>query len=988
MKPRWPGAGTLRPALRTGGQPGAMIAMLFLLGMVVLGVPWATSQAEVTNLLGNPTFIGAEEQIPPPGWSMYGSLANGHQISVVNADDPERRALLLEDNVDIPRGNEGEIGLQQTISGGPGRYLATVRIGAVDGVTPDVTAFQVRFLPSNEYVQIRLTPQDTEGFDEFSVDAVAPEGTTHVRIYLYTWAARTPKVRVHSVTLRHITLEEVEERLSQGIIRGFEPLTFDLSTASIESPPLSELRARVPEGRPRLFARPESLDELRNKRFVSPIANLVWRNIQIRAISMQIGALPPYPPDARPSGMLDITAWRRGIEIANDVLHRLDTLSFHYLLTGDTDSGEAAKKLLLHVAAWDPYGNSGRQKNDEISMRLLYSMSRAYDWLHPLLLESDRTVVQQAMRERGNDVYLTMRQTRFEESLLDNHLTRSLGFLGQAAIAFMGDFPEAEVWFDYVISLFLVKYPPWGGDEGGWSQGVSYWQSYINWVLEFVDALEIATGLNLYDKPFFQNTGYFKLYAHPPKSRFGAFGDHSDSPPDAGSTRVMSRLALEYKDPALQWYVDQISGMRNVPDIPMNTFLGYIWAPLPEDLPPRPELPQDFPQSRLFSDVGWALMNVDMSDWQNNVHVKFKSSPYGSYNHSHAEQNSFQIEAYGSPLAIPSGYYPWYGSPHHAEWTWQSRSKNTILIDGRGQGVQSLDAKGEILKVSFGPQFDYVLGDATQAYMGHLERFWRHLLFVKPNLIIIYDQLESEMEEASYDWLLHSLKAMQVDAAANKVLVEGDTAHMWVDFITPQSLAFHVTDQFPIPPEERDAYKPNQWHLTATTESVDGTARFLTVLVPRPNSQANDKPPNTTAIDAGGGHGVALSMDGIAYMVGFRDVVEGPLEMRGFETDGTAMVWWEVDEAQPTRSQGVMALGATRVTREGSEVVRSANTVDIGVHWERDETELDSLQISIQLSGATEWLVLQTPIRPERVELNGEAFHGWEYQDGVLTLRP
>lgn len=955
----------------------------------------AQGAIETGNMLTNPTFIGAEEQIPPPGWMMYGSLANGHMISAVDVEHPERRALLIEDMVDIPRGHDGEIGLQQTVAGGPGHYRVTVKIGAVADVPPDVTALQIRFLPSNELEQIRLFPEDTVGFDTFSIDGIAPEGTTHVRIYLYTFAGRMPKIRVQSITLRQITAEEVSERLMQGVIKGVEPLVFDVSRSSLNSPPTHELRSRIPEGRPRLFARPETVDDLRNKRTQSPLANLVWNNIRVRALGLQYATLPPYPPDARPGGVLEITAWRRGVEIASDIVTRLDTLGFYYLMTEDQEIGEVAKELLLHVAAWDPNGNSSRSKNDEISMRLLYTMSRAYDWLHPLLSDTEAKIVQQTMRERGNDVYLAMRQTKFEEHLLDNHLVRTMGFLGQAAIAFMGDFPEADVWFDYIVSLFLVQYPPWGGDEGGWSQGVSYWQSYVSWVLEFLDALEIATGLNLYEKPFFENTGYFKLYAHPPRSKFGAFGDHSDVPPDAGSTRVMSRLALEYRDPALQWYVDQLNHMGRVPDIPMNTFLGYVWVPLPENMPPTPEIPADLPQSRLFTDVGWALMNVDMADWDNNVHIKFKSSPYGSFNHSHAEQNSFQIEAYGSPLAIPSGYYPWYGSPHHKEWTWESRSKNTILVDGEGQRVQSIEAKGDIIKSSFGSQFDYVLGDATEAYMGRITRFWRHLLFVKPDVIVVYDQLD-RMEPGTYDWLLHSLKEIQVEESAQRVRVDGDTAHMWVSFVTPEQLAFSVTDEFPILPEDREAHKPLQWHLTATAESADGTGRFLTIMVPRPNARNADAPPLVQAIPALNGHAATVEMDGTSYTIAFRDTQQdGPSDLLSaaeVETDATALVLWRDTASDSQRDegpQGIMAVGVRTLSKDGASLLQTTEKVDVGLRWEPSSPTDDGpgrATLHVQLSGAPDRLDVTAPFVIDVVYVNGAATDTWVQEGNIIII--
>ncbi|NLN19235.1 MAG: DUF4962 domain-containing protein [Firmicutes bacterium] len=761
---------------------------------------------------------------------------------------------------------------------------------------------------------------------------------------------------------------------------GVVPLKFDLSQATFDVPSLEEMRSRIPSEHPRLFVRPETLADLREKRQRSLLTRVIWTNITKEALSARVALLPPEPPNAKPGGELEITAWREGISIASDVLRRLHALGFAYLISEDEAYGQAGKELLLHVARWDPYGTSGRALNDEISMRLLYGMSRAYDWLYPLLSEEERELVRKTMRERGNDVYVTMRNRRFEEHLLDNHLVRSMGFLGEAAIAFMGEIPEAEEWFDYIVSLFVLKYPAFGGDEGGWSQGVSYWQSYISWVLEFLDAFKIATGVDLYQKPFFRNTGYFKLYSHPPKSKFGAFGDHSDSPPSQSSAQVVGWLATSYKDPALQWYAAEISGTGRMPILPTNTFIGYVKAPESTDEYVEPALPDDFPQSRWFRDVGWVLMNVDMLDWDNNVHVKFKSSPYGSHNHSHAEQNSFIIEAYGSPLAISSGYYPWYGSPHHRTWTWESKSKNTILIDGQGQGVQSIEAKGEIVTASLGSQFDYVLGDATQAYQGRLRRFLRHLWFIKPNLIVIYDQLESGRSNTTYDWLLHSWDQMEVYSEENRVRVPGETAEMWVSFVAPERLDFDLTDQFTVPPEDRDAHKPNQWHLTARTRSDAGIGRFLTVLIPRPIAEAEKEPPVTRSLEVTNGHGVTVEGLERLYSVVFRDDEASLLSVEDYVADATALAIWQ-DKA----TEGFMVIGGRRIDRDGRPLMHADAPIDCAVTWHASEDGL-YLELQIDEEAGAGVLQLSAAVQPVSVTANGRRLRTWTYEDGLIRI--
>ncbi|MGW8179733.1 MAG: heparinase II/III domain-containing protein, partial [bacterium] len=48
------------------------------------------------------------------------------------------------------------------------------------------------------------------------------------------------------------------------------------------------------------------------------------------------------------------------------------------------------------------------------------------------------------------------------------------------------------------------------------------------------------------------------------------------------------------------------------------------------------------------------------------------------------------------PLLIDSGYYPYYGSPHHILWTRQTRAHNAILINWRGHSPNSMAARGRI----------------------------------------------------------------------------------------------------------------------------------------------------------------------------------------------------------------------------------------------------------------------------------------------------
>ena len=143
--------------------------------------------------------------------------------------------------------------------------------------------------------------------------------------------------------------------------------------------------------------------------------------------------------------------------------------------------------------------------------------------------------------------------------------------------------------------------------------------------------------------------------------------------------------------------------------------------------------------------------------------VLFKSSPFGSVSHSHADQNSFCILKGGRALAIASGHYgPAYGMPHHANWTRQTKANNCLLVNGQGQLVRDPDAAGRICDFRHQQALSYVCGDAAPAYGGRLKRFLRHVLFLRPGVILLLDEVAAP-EPAEFSWLLHALEKMQMD---------------------------------------------------------------------------------------------------------------------------------------------------------------------------------------------------------------------------------
>jgi len=756
---------------------------------------------------------------------------------------------------------------------------------------------------------------------EYSVDPnFAPDKTTvveNIDISIYTPSAvfddnQTWYWRVFAVDSKGNVSEPTA-------VRAFN---VDAAAAVLPLPPLEEVRAKLPQGHPRLFVTADALDEWREKSRSDLMLRLIWSNIQTSALSARFTPLPDEPPHCRPGGVWDVNLWRQ-YSITTKAMNTTETLAFAYMMTGDPETGEAARKWMLHIASWDPKGATSAAVNDESSMPILYQMSRAYTWAYDALTPEDRQVIRDVMRIRGNEAYAILRNRKFENNPYASHAGRSLGFLGEAAIAFMGEIPEAQEWFDYVVRVFYAIYPAWGKDAGGWAEGHAYWTSYMNRVFWFVDALRVATGLDLYEKPFFKNTGTFKLYTQPPYSKMGPFGDFADRGPVTSDGSVMGHLAAVHGNAYYKWYAQRLGALAEM------GVMGFIRNMLYDGRSVSAKEPTDLPPSAYFPDIGWTVFHRQLGDSNDGIQFMFKSSPYGSYSHSFADQNTFTLEAYGEPLAISSGYRPWYGSEHHMKWTKTTQAHNGLLINGQGQRVQSLSAKGEILGFLSGKSFDYTAGDARQAYGSTLvERYVRHAVYLRPDLFVLFDDVQAP-RPSTYSWLMHAYQEMQIDAEKGHLHLESGNAVLDTYLWASETLDYTQTDEFAVPLDE-PMNKPVQWHLSATTQEPATEAFFLAVLAPAKKGTVRDL--RVTPVSAGAGDGVRLQEGSTDALILFRPGPAGELTTDELAADAAVAAWTRRVDG----TEGLLLVEGTRWQSESGLALKATVPVSAELSIEKE----------------------------------------------------
>lgn len=508
-----------------------------------------------------------------------------------------------------------------------------------------------------------------------------------------------------------------------------------------------------------------------------------------------------------------------------------------YLLSGEKEYGESARRLLLGAAAWDPEGISSvmAPHGDEVGLGIVKSAALTYDWIHDLLTPEERERVERMLAARADQMLRRLERLDFLNRPESSHDGRLPGYLIEHAIA-LSEHPRARVWLDYGLRAILTVFPHWAGRDGGWAEGLLYGMAYNGIFITPLESLRRATGFDVWQRTFYRRLPWFFVYHVAPRGEIMGFGDSYDGPATgraSGLRGLVQFHAERTRDPVLRGWVDLLADSRGrrpgLPAIP-----GIL---LPQEVPAAP-LPDDLPLDAAFTGVGWAALHTSLASPESDLLVAFKSSPFGSVSHSYADQNGFSILKGGRALARPGGSrYPHHGTPFHSRYTQQTVAQNSILVNGRGQTARSGSASGEIVAFESRRSFGYVCGDASRAYGGRLTRFRRHVLLVRPSLVCIVDDLEAP-EAAELQWLMHAPERLDLREEDGTFTSRRGDASMDVHLLTPGGVTLSQTDEWPLAPKTgyptaTRREPPKLWHLTATTRERTRSHRIAAIFLVR-----------------------------------------------------------------------------------------------------------------------------------------------------------
>ena len=626
----------------------------------------------------------------------------------------------------------------------------------------------------------------------------------------------------------------------------------------VNIPDWHDIRGRITCEHPRILFRPGDFEQLRARIRVPAFAQ-IFRQLKEQADRGLEKSLPKieFPPDyyVPNLGPWDSRYGKSQESIdANTAVQApfrfitslVESSALVYRFTGDKSYLEQARCAMQSLAAIDLTITSYTNAHGFHS--IVPVLASGLDYLWDELLPDERDVIVAALTARASEFHPLSVQEAMHRNPLGSH-ANVYGPPGmvRAALALFHHVSQAEDWLKDIFDYMEHTFPTFGGVDGGWAQGFGYIHSHNFQMI--CQIIYVATGVNFFETSWGRNNGKHLLYFQPPYGNCPSFGDAGYNRPKALHKTIMQIYASVHQDAYYQWYANQIAEPA-FSAWGIDHALSHLltWPEMSVSKPPS-----ELPQSIHLRDIDWVAMHSDLADGNRNIMLQFKSNKFGSFSHSHADQNAFLLEAFGQPLLIDSGYYPWYGSPHDYSWTKQTRAHNALLFNGKGQAAMNVDSTGRIIAFVSTADFDYTAGDATIAYqqpslpnhttgvVPHPElcavdegvvRVMRHIVFIKPNAFVILDDVETQ-SPASLQFLLHAFNPFDIDEEQRSMIVSHAPALARIQLLDPGTVNISQTDQFSEPPDvgATKAAHPNQWHLTCDFSPTSSHRQLLSVIV-------------------------------------------------------------------------------------------------------------------------------------------------------------
>jgi hypothetical protein len=452
-----------------------------------------------------------------------------------------------------------------------------------------------------------------------------------------------------------------------------------------------------------------------------------------------------------------------------EVGYALPHLALAWLLTEDHRFLKAVRRWALASCGYPTWGLGWIDGKDLAAGHQLFGLAVAYDWCGTSLDDEACATIAGTLARQAAKMFAAAAKPSgavwWSRTPANNHQWVNCGGLAAAGLALFDEQPEAADWVVFARDKFHAAVRNFGPDGAG-QEGLVYWAYGVQALLQYMHLACELLGEDLHDHAWWRNTAAYRQYLTLPLDAWSrensALVNLADCrrTSECGPEHILRRLAGTYRDGHAQWLAGRLeaAGITTTESF----WLNLIWFdPTVAEQPPN-----ELPTLRHFEDLGIVSARSDWSGRESQV--VFKCGPFAGHQaakasdpalgsgHAHPDANHFAIFGCGQWLIRDDGYSVKRTSHH-----------NTLLVGGRGQlgegktwfdcaAARTGGADPKTIRCISTPNLDYMVGEAAGVYPAEcgLRKFVRHLIFLKPDILIVADDIELAAP-AKLELLLH-----------------------------------------------------------------------------------------------------------------------------------------------------------------------------------------------------------------------------------------
>lgn len=459
------------------------------------------------------------------------------------------------------------------------------------------------------------------------------------------------------------------------------------------------------------------------------------------------------------------------VQLQKGDLRKLEYLALAYLMTDSTKYADKVKEVLLKTAKTQSWGDKEMLARrpawrSELQMaHKSFQVALGYDAIYDRLTPAERKEIAQGMYRIAVEPLLgdwLLEPTRIHSlnSMGHNWWTSCTCMGAMLGLAIGNEVPEAAKaaeqliealpeWFDFAGDVIQNK-PRTFDRDGGMYESINYASFGCTEALLFRLAwLNSHPGAKLEDIPQMHKLAPFFCHVAYPRTGILYSINFGDSHKNVtGESSMLLAYAMGATSPDVLWYASQINAGQHREGLPRTFPLGLLYTPSLKNAPAKPNLPT----SHLWKDFGWATMR---DSWDKDATMLAVKSG-NTWNHAHADANSFIIFHKGTDIIKDAGNCS-YGKPEYRGYFFQSDAHNVVKFNGQGQPTyqqyHGTMLPGSVSGLIDGGNIKYVLADGTGPMARHLDRNFRHFLWID-DVIFVIDDLHSHTS-GQFEWLWH-----------------------------------------------------------------------------------------------------------------------------------------------------------------------------------------------------------------------------------------